>query len=362
MPCQTKTVQIWNISLDELLSQGILMIRAKALPHVGVGPSYALFFTIRRYLARTRGGCMSRDVFYSIQQVAAALEVSKKTIRRRIQYGDLKAIEDCSRIWISQRGLRKWILRAIAIARPKRTYAKSKSDGINLEQNIGQSVSDTGYNSVDTPSMGSLKGKVSDPKLAAVEMLGTFRYFARKMAPKNPSLQDDLTQEMSLAVVSCNHAANRTFFTQRAKFAAFHYLERESLRGMAGLSEVKKKPVAVAPIRDDALLRLLAMADIPVSLIWRELGIAICPEVEADQYFSQKAGLGTSERSVNGARKRTRRKPATAVDDRRAHCGDHSRLEPQVSQKAYRAGRGRDFVKHDAAGKNNYAETTAVVA
>ena len=103
---------------------------------------------------------------------------------------------------------------------------------------------------------------------------------------------------------------------------------------MVGLSEVKKKPVAVAPIRDDAtLLRLLAMADIPVSLIWRELGIAICPEVEADQYFSQKAGLGTSKRIGNGARKRTQRKPATAVDDRRAHCGNHRVWSPRSHRR-----------------------------
>ena len=309
---------------------------------------------------------MGLDLFYSIPQVAMALEVSEKTIRRRIHCGEMRAIEDGSRIWISQRALRKWILRAITIVRGRRTYTKVKACGINFEQNNGQTVSDTGYNDRVNPSTDTVKGKVSEPALAAVEMVGTFRYYARKMAPKNPSLQDDLTQEMSLAVLSCKHAANRTYFTWRAKFAAFHYLERELLRGMVSLSEVKKKPLAIAPIRDEALLRVLAMADIPVSLIWRELGIAICPDVEADKQCSRAAEMGTSGRSLNEARvrerKRHRRKPTTPVDQQGTDCGNPASVEAAVSGKAYGAGRVGDSVKYHAPDKSKYLERAVVVA
>ena len=106
---------------------------------------------------------MSRDVFYSIQQVAAALEVSKKLSAAESNTVNLKRLKTAAESGFPRRSLRKWILRAIAIARPKRTYAKCELRGINLEQNIGQSVFDTGYNSVDTPPLDAVKGKVSIP-------------------------------------------------------------------------------------------------------------------------------------------------------------------------------------------------------
>ena len=222
---------------------------------------------------------MARERLFSIEEIACALEVSEKTILRRIETKQLKARQYGGTRWIPQKSLRGWILRAVAILGRRPTCRKIKHNGINLLQYYRQRSVASGYRLRETMDTSKPRGKLSKPATAAVELGGSFRYFARRFAPKDLALQDDLVQEMSLAVLACEQSANRSFFITRAKSKALNYLEHERLRGMTSLSEVTCRQQAEQPVRDDALLKLLKMAGIPVAVIARGLGIAISPDV-----------------------------------------------------------------------------------
>ena len=117
------------------------------------------------------------------------------------------------------------------------------------------------------------------PRRAAKELQSTFRNIARRLAPKKWEVQDDLVQEMSLAVLQCDQPATRSYFVHRAKSRAINHLAYERMRGMP---RMKRHPFARAPIHNEALMRVLAMAGIPVALLAQELGITIDPEIEID--------------------------------------------------------------------------------
>lgn len=217
---------------------------------------------------------------FTVEEVASALKTSKKSVLRMLRSKELSGRRR-GRSWsVPKKSLRKWILNAIGMSNPRKTYKIIKENGIKVEENRGQVNPLNRYSLREAPTQ--FRGKLIHARDAAVELEGSFRYFARKFAKGNGALQDDLVQEMSLAVLTCDHEANRTFFIERAKSRAWDYLDHERIRGMAPLEDVKRHPFAAESIADEALLQLLVMAGIPVAAIANELGIAISPDVELD--------------------------------------------------------------------------------
>ena len=88
---------------------------------------------------------------------------------------------------------------------------------------------------------------------AAVALLSSFEREASVRAPKNPSLQDDLVQEMALGVLECRENGSREFFKQRGIDRALNYLKYERLRGFIPLDKVNE-PQGVPSDIPDALL------------------------------------------------------------------------------------------------------------
>ena len=218
---------------------------------------------------------------YLVAEVAKALEASERTILRMLRGGVLKGTKKQKSWRVSQGSLKKWFLSALGIANTGKSCKSIENSSIKSVQSRGQVASLNRYILRETPVKAA--GRTLNPRIAVLELQGSFRYFARRFANKNPALQDDLVQEMSLAVLQCDHDANVTFFIERGKSRALDYLEHERIRGMRSLDEVKQHPFAPEPISDEALLKLMVMAGVSVATIKYELGIAISPDIELDQ-------------------------------------------------------------------------------
>lgn len=82
--------------------------------------------------------------------------------------------------------------------------------------------------------MRTLLKKIS-PNEAAVSLLREFRIVARSMAPKDRTLQDDLAQEMALAVLQTRRMAHKTYFRRVAEWRACDVLRKAYRRMPAKL-------------------------------------------------------------------------------------------------------------------------------
>jgi len=81
-----------------------------------------------------------------------------------------------------------------------------------------------------------------EPAVAAVRYQFSFGWMARRLRPEDLALQDDLIQEMSLAVLQCEKPATRKYFLDRALSRAINYLEYERVRGMVSIEEIEERP------------------------------------------------------------------------------------------------------------------------
>jgi excisionase family DNA binding protein len=68
----------------------------------------------------------------------------------------------------------------------------------------------------------------------------SFGWRARQLAPGDPAMQDDLVQEMSLAVLEFDKPASSEFLFELACNRAKNYLKYEAARGMLPLSEARE--------------------------------------------------------------------------------------------------------------------------
>ncbi|MBI3831451.1 MAG: hypothetical protein HY291_18170 [Planctomycetes bacterium] len=64
------------------------------------------------------------------------------------------------------------------------------------------------------------------PVAAAVALRKFFRKTAKKLAPKDRAMQEDLAQEMALAVLQCKRPAARKFFCTLGEWRAKDFLRR----------------------------------------------------------------------------------------------------------------------------------------
>jgi len=74
----------------------------------------------------------------------------------------------------------------------------------------------------------------------AAEHQFSFGWCARQLAPDDPALQDDLVQEMSLAVLEYDKPASFEYLFELASNRAKDYLKYEERRGMQSLSEARQ--------------------------------------------------------------------------------------------------------------------------
>lgn len=63
-----------------------------------------------------------------------------------------------------------------------------------------------------------------EPRAAAVELLGEFKYIAAALSPRDKSTQDDLVQEMCLAALECAQPNRLSYYLWLAGWRAKDYL------------------------------------------------------------------------------------------------------------------------------------------
>jgi len=80
-----------------------------------------------------------------------------------------------------------------------------------------------------------------EPRVAAVELLSTFRVLARGLCPKDRHLQEDLMQEMALATLQCATARTASSFCVVALWRAKNYLH--------AWNEMSKRPGCEVNVR-----------------------------------------------------------------------------------------------------------------
>ena len=219
---------------------------------------------------------------FSVGEIARTMDVSERSILRRIQHGELAAQQTRSGWKVSQPALKQWIFYALGIGVPQRLYTVLVQNGIKLDKKVRQERRASGFKHGGTRTEVATWGVLLTPEAAVIEMQRSFRYLAWRLARKDPGLRDDLAQEMSLAVLRCGRPATRFYFFQRARSRALNYRQYERRRGMKLLRNANKVRATDGSIRNEDLMRLLVLAGIPVATLEKELGISICPDFELD--------------------------------------------------------------------------------
>ena len=115
-----------------------------------------------------------------------------------------------------------------------------------------------------SPMLQGLVGLNGDPIRqgdAAVLLQKTFGCFARRLRPKDHALQDDLVQEMSLAVLESGGSHNLAFFRRRGLSRAVDYLrsemvERKRLSAYRRVTRDTVDPEVLEERRDQAASKL----------------------------------------------------------------------------------------------------------
>jgi hypothetical protein len=104
----------------------------------------------------------------------------------------------------------------------------------------------------------------------------SFGWRARQLAKGDPALQDDLTQEMSLAVLQYEKPASFEFLFKLAENRAKNYIRYEVLRGTISLDEARRPSDAVAAKIGslNAFIEELLRRGVPAEWIDEVLGTA----------------------------------------------------------------------------------------
>lgn len=108
----------------------------------------------------------------------------------------------------------------------------------------------------------------------AAEHQFSFGWIARQLVKDDAALRDDLVQEMSLAVLAYDKAANCEYLLQLAENRAIDYLRYEELRGMMALSEAQMESdsfeAKMANLK--SLIETLTQRGVPLEWIEEVLG------------------------------------------------------------------------------------------
>lgn len=79
------------------------------------------------------------------------------------------------------------------------------------------------------------------PAEAAVALRKNFRQIAKKLAPKDRALQEDLAQEMALAALQCKRPAAGKFFCTLGEWRAKDFLRRYGDSAAGTLEDIVRR-------------------------------------------------------------------------------------------------------------------------
>jgi excisionase family DNA binding protein len=194
--------------------------------------------------------------FFTIKEAAKILGCSRWTIRRLMTNGWLNGPPGGTKLDRTARVSKKSLFQLIIIDHinqlPAKTLKDLKSGRKNFARLLVQmreanclSTDERGVKAPEPASQGCLPDHTPETQQRcrnhdfAAEHQFSFGWRARQLAPGDPALQDDLVQEMSLAVLEYGEAASFEYLFELAGNRAINYLEYEALRGTKSLSEAR---------------------------------------------------------------------------------------------------------------------------
>ena len=190
----------------------------------------------------------------SLQEAADYLKVSTQTVRNMLKNGWLASPvgrpAKGQSVRISEKSLYQLIVYDRVISLPPRTLRKLKNgrksfqrflskieEANRLSKIEGRSEAPDPSAPASRTAREATKQRLHDD--FAVRRQFSFGWQARQLAPDDPALQDDLVQEMSLAVIEYDQPASAEFLYELATNRAKDYLKYEAVRGMLPLSAAR---------------------------------------------------------------------------------------------------------------------------
>jgi len=200
--------------------------------------------------------------FFTVEEAAGVLECSRRKVYRLLADGWLKGPHGGTNQWrrarLSKKSVFQFLIYDFINHVPGRVLREFKNCRKNFarfscqnsEANRFSSIEEgSGAPSATDPSPyplpqgeGENNGERQKPPLHfefAEKHQFSFGWRARQLAPDDFALQDDLVQEMSLAVLMYDKPASFAFLFELAQNRAIDYLRYEAARGTMSLSEAR---------------------------------------------------------------------------------------------------------------------------
>jgi hypothetical protein len=192
--------------------------------------------------------------FFKIKEAATVLGCCRRTVERLLAEGWLNRPCGGSKLDRTARVTQKSVFQLMIYDRlshfPIKTLKEYKNGRKNFSRLLRQTANANRFSRVEgtgvTPDDASANSlpKKSDQKCLhhdfAAEHQFSFGWIARQLVPNDAlGLQDDLVQEMSLAVLEYGKPANCEYLLQLAANRAIDYLRYEETRGMMPLNEAR---------------------------------------------------------------------------------------------------------------------------
>lgn len=226
---------------------------------------------------------LSREVV-TVSDVAKALEVCNRTVRRMIEKGEL---EECRLGWryeIPVESLRKWIFRTLGMHGAARICRQAeRNQEISLEK-MGhssglawfyiQKQTRASRESLESQSQNNRELNETapnelEPGEAVVRLKPLMRKLAVRFGGKDAWLRDDLFQEMALAVLECEGRNCVKYYADRMESRALNFLRDEYQRGVVYAARLRlEECVKTVPTADCAkVVALFTLARLPLSML-----------------------------------------------------------------------------------------------
>jgi len=192
--------------------------------------------------------------FFSLEEAAGILECSVKTVRRLLDEEWLtKPVGRPSKgqaALIMKKSLFQFMIIDHVSHFPKKTLREFVRGRKNFGKMLGQIEEPRRFSMVEGGGQNAaVKGSLDSPPnnepkrcvnhAFAAEHQFSFGWCAGQLAPGDPALQDDLVQEMSLAVLEYEKVASFEYLFELARNRAIDFLRYEERRGMMPLSEAR---------------------------------------------------------------------------------------------------------------------------
>ncbi|HYG75536.1 MAG TPA: helix-turn-helix domain-containing protein [Planctomycetota bacterium] len=195
-----------------------------------------------------------QETFFTVEHAASILGCSPRTVRRLIADGWLKGqVGQRSKLdsgKVSEKSLFQLMLADHLSVVPRKHWRALSSERKNFCKSTGQNANakhlfiDEGTGEAAAPAS-DLAGEASRQHKRCLhhdfveQHQFSLGWKARQLAPDDPSFQDDLTQEMSLALLEYGQPASFDFLFELAANRAKMYIRYEIARGMLPLSAAR---------------------------------------------------------------------------------------------------------------------------